>query len=298
MVSPGMEQAIKILRDAQAQGPAEPTVEDIRQGLEMLGAISIIPRGLKRHKEEIGSMKALWLTIPEITESKAILYLHGGGYVAGSIKTHRELVGRIALASQAPALLIDYRLAPENPFPAALEDAVAAYQWLQTNKKIPPEKIIIAGDSAGGGLTVATLVKLRDDHQPLPAAAVLLSPWTDLARTGDSIGSKAELDPFIDAPGLKQMVDWYIGGEDEKNPLISPLYADLNGLPPLLIHVGTFEILLDDSIRLAENAKTAGVNTKLEIWEDCIHVFQAFASMCPEGGDAIEKIGNFIQKIV
>ncbi len=298
MVSQGMKTVIEQLRNFQAQASAEPTVETVREGLETLAAMSSIPRGLKRKKVEIEGMKALWFTLPESTETNMILYLHGGGYVAGSIKTHRELAGRIALASKAHVLLIDYRLAPEHPFPAALDDAVTAYHWLISKEGISPKNIVIAGDSAGGGLTLTTLIKLRDEGDPLPVAAVCLSPWTDLANTGKTVQNNAEIDPFTSPEALEMMAELYLGDSDARNPLASPLYGNFQGLPPLLIQVGTAECLLDDAVRCAERAKSAGVEVTIDVWDDMIHVFQAFANMAPEGQEGIEKIGQFIRKFL
>ena len=219
-----------------------------------------------------------------------------GGYIGGSIETHKDLVARISRAAKVRVLIIDYRLAPEHPFPAALEDAVAAYQWLISNEKIDPKNLIIGGDSAGGGLTVSTLVKLREEELSLPAAAICLSPWTDLAVTGESIKTKAEVDPFITPEINEFCAKNYLKDTDPKNYLASPLYADLKELPPMYIQVGTSEVLLDDSVRLAENAKEAGVDVELDIWEDMIHVFAIFAALAPESQQAIEKISDFIQK--
>lgn len=225
-----------------------------------------------------------------------MLYFHGGGYVAGSINSHRELCVRIARASNTRVLLIDYRRAPEHPFPAALEDAIKVYHWLISSEEINPKKIIIAGESAGGGLTIATLIKLRNDKVNLPKASICLSPFLDLAVTGDSVKTKAEIDPIVTRENLEFCAKLYLGDEDSKNPLASPLYADLQGLPPLLIQVGTSELLLDDSVRFADRAKAAGVEVTLDIWDDMIHMFQLFASFAPEGQEAINKIGAFIQK--
>jgi acetyl esterase/lipase len=192
--------------------------------------------------------------------------------------------------------MLDYRLAPEYVFPAALEDAFAGYQWLIKNEKIKPKNIIIAGDSAGGGLTIATLLKLRDSGSPLPAAAIGISPWMDLAVTGESIKKNANKDVMLDFYNLYFMAFLYLGDVDPKNPLVSPLYADLKGLPPTLIQVGDAEVLLDDSIRFADRAKKAGVDITLDIWKDMPHVFQAGASLAPEGQQAIDKMGIFVQK--
>jgi len=296
MVSPEMEGVKAQLREFQSK--AELTVEASRAGLEGLASLTGLPRGVKKESTMAGNVPAKWFWFPGCLENKVILYLHGGGYVAGSINTHKDLGARIAQASNVRLLIIDYRLAPEQPFPAALEDAVTAYQWLISTEGILPENVVIAGDSAGGGLTAATLVKLRDDGITLPAAAVMLSPWTDLAQTGDSIKLKAAEDPFIRPEELDFDANLYKGDDNAENPLISPLYANLEGLPPMLIHVGTAEILLDDAVRFTERARTAGVDVTLEIWPDMVHVFQAFAIVAPESREAIEKIGEFIKNFL
>jgi acetyl esterase/lipase len=194
-------------------------------------------------------------------------------------------------------LVIDYRLAPENPFPAALEDATAAYRWL-LKSGFKPEQIVIAGDSAGGGLSLSTMVSLRDAGDPLPRGAVLLSPWTDLAGTGESIKTHAEIDPWLNADNLIPFAALYFGKEDGRHPLVSPLYADLHGLPPMLIQVGSDEILLDDSTRLASRAQAAGVEVKMEVWDGLWHVWHIFASQLPEGQKAIEDLGRFARQQV
>jgi len=240
-----------------------------------------------------GGAPAEWIAAPGAVADRVILYLHGGGYVIGSINTHRAMIARIARASKARALAIDYRLAPEHPFPAAVDDATAAYRWLlaQGHK---PAKIVVAGDSAGGGLTLAALVALRDAGQPMPAGAVPISPWTDLEGTGDSVRSRAAKDPMVQQENLAQSAKQYFGDHDPKNPLISPLHANFRGLPPMLIHVGDAEILLDDATRVAERAKRAGVDVELEVWDDMIHVWHVFAKLLPEGQQAIDKIGKFV----
>jgi acetyl esterase/lipase len=268
----------------------------MRNGLEQLASLQKLPEDVKCEPVDAGGVPAEWITTPGVVGRWVILYLHGGGYVGGSISTHRDLAARISRVSKARVLIIDYRLAPEHPFPAALEDAVAAYRWLVSTNGISPDNLIIAGDSAGGGLTVASLVKLRDEGIALPAAAICLSPWTDLGCTGESMKTKAKSDPFITPRDGEFMANLYLKGADPCNPLASPLYADLQGLPPILILVGTSEILLDDSVRLANRAKATGVDVKLDIWKDMIHVFPAFAAVAPEGRQAIERIGEFIQK--
>jgi acetyl esterase/lipase len=241
-----------------------------------------------------GGVPAEWIAASGAADDRVILYLHGGGYVMGSIATHREMVSRLSKAAKARALALDYRLAPEHPFPAAVEDATAAYRWL-LSQNIKPSRIVVAGDSAGGGLTLATLVALRDAKVPLPAAGVCISPWTDMEGTGASMTTRAKADPVVQKQGLLGMAQLYLGGKDPRSPLAAPLHADLAGLPSLLIHVGDAETLLDDSTRVAEKAKMAGVKVDLEVWPEMPHVWHLFAPFLPEGQQAIDKIGQYIQ---
>jgi epsilon-lactone hydrolase len=244
---------------------------------------------------DAGGVRAEWIVPPGAAAERVLLYLHGGGYVLCSVSTHRDLISRMARAAGMRALGLDYRLAPEHPFPAAVEDAATAYRWLVSHGTAP-EHIAIAGDSAGGGLTLATLVALRDAGDPLPAAAVCLSPWVDLEGTGPAFAAKAAVDPFVNKGMTEFLAQQYLAGRDPRTPLAAPLYADLHGLPPLLIQVGTAEILLDDATRIADRAKAAGVDASLEVWDDMIHVWQLFAPLLPEGQQAIERIGAFIRE--
>ena len=201
-------------------------------------------------KVSADGVPAEWVAAPGADERRAVLYLHGGGYVIGSINTHRRLAYDISAASGAKVLLIDYRLAPEHPFPAAIDDAAKAWRWLLA-QGFEPKRLAVAGDSAGGGLTIATLVNLRDLKLPLPACAVAISPWVDLEGLGGSIESRAEQDPMVQKPGLIWMAGLYLNGASPRTPLAAPLYADLKGLPPVLVQVGTAETLLDDATRIA-----------------------------------------------
>ena len=296
MVSRGMKSVIKILKEKKEK-EIKKRIEDGRAGLLELAGIAPLFKDTKLEDVDAGGVPAAWMITPEVAKDRVILYLHGGGYVQGSITSHQDLVQRISKASKTKILILDYRLAPEHQFPAALEDSVRAYEWLINNEGYNPKNLIIAGDSAGGGLTLATLIKLRDQGIPLPAASVCLSPWTDLALTGDSIKLKLHEDPFISPDELMFSAGLYLGKTDPKNPFASPLYADFKGLPPLCIQVGSAEILLDDATRFAKRAKDAGVEVQLDIWEDMVHVFQAFAVIAPEGTEGIKKIGEFIKKI-
>jgi acetyl esterase/lipase len=240
------------------------------------------------------NIKAEWISTGESEPDRVLFYLHGGGYFLGSARTYRNFVTALAKATRRQAVALDYRLAPEHPFPAALEDALAAYRWLVNTKHIRPEQIVMAGDSAGGGLVLATLIALRDAGEALPAAAVLMSPWTDHNFTGASLVSRAKADPILTPKSLRVHSQYYRGQADPATPLISPLYADLRGLPPLLIQVGSDEILLDDATRLAERAKEAGVSVELQVGEEMWHVWQVFVAQLPEAQQAVAQIRDFI----
>jgi monoterpene epsilon-lactone hydrolase len=241
------------------------------------------------------SVPALLIAAKGVDDARVILYLHGGGYCLGSILTHRDFAQQISAACGARVLLIDYRRAPEHPFPAALEDALTAYRWLLA-EGIDPTRMSIIGDSAGGGLAAATLVALRDGGERLPGTTVLLSPWLDLALTGESLVTKADEDFMLMPAQLQEFASVYVGDDAARNPLISPLYADLSGLPPMLIQVGSTEILLDDAARFAAKAEAAGVEMKLDVWNDMIHVWQGFAGIMPEAKEAVMQIGTFVRE--
>jgi len=287
-----LEGIIQMLK-AAPMGQAA-SLDELRLGFEKMAGAMRPDADVKCEPVSIGAMKAEWVTAPGADPKRTVLYLHGGGYVIGSINTHRAMVGRISRAAKARALLIDYRLAPEHPHPAAVEDSIAAYRWM-LNQGINPAGVAVAGDSAGGGLTIATLVAIRDAKLKLPAAGVCLSPWVDLEGLGESMTTKATVDPMVQKAGLVDMAKLYLGGKDPRTPLAAPLYADLAGLPPLLIQVGTWETLLDDSTRVAERARKAGVNVTLEPWEKMIHVWQSFAPILDEGQQAIDRIGEFVR---
>jgi acetyl esterase/lipase len=237
---------------------------------------------------------AEWLDAPGARPDRAVLYLHGGGYVLGGVNSHRDMIARLSAAAGARALGIDYRLAPEHPFPAAVEDAVSAYRFL-LEQGITPAHLAIAGDSAGGGLTAATLIALRDRKLPLPAAAALLSPWVDLEGSGESMNGGIADDPMVSKDLVAMMAPAYLNGVSAREPLAAPLHADLRGLPPLLIQVGRRELLLDDSTRFAQAARRAGVDVTLEVWPGMIHVWQIFASDLEEGREAIARIGEYLR---
>lgn len=253
--------------------------------------------GVRASPDSISGLYVEWLTPRKAADDKLILYLHGGAYIMGSCRTHRPLASHIARAAGMRALVPEYRLAPEHPFPAAIDDAVAVYRSLIA-AGLMPENIVLAGDSAGGGLTMATLLSLRDAGDPLPAAACLLSPWLDLAATGESIRTRADSDPWFRPDDLSHVARYYCAESEIKNPLVSPICADVSGLPPLYIQVGNDEILLSDSTRLADNIRASGGKVDIEIWEDMWHVFQAFVGKMPESRRAIGNMGSYIRNAV
>jgi monoterpene epsilon-lactone hydrolase len=270
------------------------TTAERRAQYERAEKVFPTPPEVKVERINAPAAPAEWLRPPSAEPGRVVLYLHGGGYVIGSPRSHRHLAAAIAGAAGATTLLLDYRLAPEHPFPAAVEDATAAYRWL-LDQAIAPEHVVIAGDSAGGGLTVATLLALREARVPLPAGGVCISPWVDLTCSGASYGTKAAADPIVRRSGVEEMARAYLGATPPRTPLASPLFADLRGLPPLLIHVGSDEVLLDDAVQLAERAKAAGVDTTLEVYDRMIHVWHWFLPMLDEAQTAVEAIGRFVR---
>jgi epsilon-lactone hydrolase len=273
--------------------PVDPTASIGRRRGAMEKAAFRLDSDCTAEPVTAGGVPGEWVSAPGADSGRNVLYLHGGGYTIGSIKTHRCLAGWVSRAAKARVLIIDYRLAPEHPFPAAVDDSLAAYRFM-LDSGVNPARTVVAGDSAGGGLAVAALLAIRDAKLPLPAAAVCLSPWVDMEGTGESMKTKADVDPMV-GPNLADMAKAYLGGKDLRTPLASPLYADLKGLPPMLIQVGTAEVLLDDSSRLAQRAREAGVEVVYEPWENMIHVWQIFVPMLDESKQAVERIGEYIR---
>ncbi len=294
MPSPQHEAIVAMLQSQPLAQSAEiPSPEVLRSFFEAMASMFPMPAGARATPAEAGGVRGEWVEVPESRNDRVVLYLHGGGYVIGSLNTHRSLVARIARDSQARCFSLDYRLAPENPYPAAVEDAVAAYRGLVASG-IAPTRIVVAGDSAGGGLTFATLLSLRDAGDALPAAAVCLSPWADLEGTGGSHSDPEIDDPMVNLPGLQAMGRLY-AGERVRDPLASPVHADFAGLPPLYLLVGTREMLLDDTLRVADKARAAGVPVIVEKGTGLIHVWPMFGDDVPEAADAVRNIGGFVR---
>jgi monoterpene epsilon-lactone hydrolase len=292
MASPQLQLIINAMRNRPT--PSDPVLGR-KQTEEEMARFFPLPADVLVQPVDVGGISGAWLDISGHPSDAVLYFLHGGGYVSGSIKTHQEMVSRICRVAGCRGFLIDYRLAPEHPFPAAVDDAVAAYRWV-LDEGVAPSHMVIGGASAGGGLVLATLVALRDAGSPMPAAAACMSAWTDLEGLGESMTTRAERDPLITQEISRSHAKMYLGDTDPRNPLASPVYADLHGLPPLLMQVGDAEILLDDSTRIARKAKAAGVDVTLEVWDEMIHVWQAFAGILPEGQQAIERLGEFIRE--
>jgi acetyl esterase/lipase len=244
-----------------------------------------------------GGVRADRVSTPLSECCRHVFFLHGGGFIVGSPALYRHFTWRIASAAHARLLVVDYRLAPEHPFPAALDDAVMAYSWLLADGA-KPQKIAVMGDSAGGGLALSLLLRLRDQRIPLPAAAVAMSPWTDLALTGPSLQLNARADPLVSPEQARRFVDYYLAGADPRWPYASPLYGNPAGLPPTLIQIGSDEILRDDAVRMADRMHAAGCRVELEIWPRMPHSWHLFAPLMPEARQAIERIGEFVTAVI
>jgi len=271
------------------------TMSEIRIHMEKATKMAFLPAKTKVEKITINDIPSEWISGKNANEENVILYLHGGGYNTGSPSTHREFAAHVSNASHAKILLPDYRLAPENPFPAALEDALASYKWLLDNG-YSNEKIAIAGESAGGGLTLATCLSVRDSGDPLPSSITCISPWTDLEMTGESVKTLEEIDPMLNLASIQIMASNYIDTNDSRSPFISPIHADFKDFPPMLIHVGSDEMLLDDSKRVSDKAKQDDINVTLRVYDNMWHFFHVFYRLMPEAKAATKEIGDFIQK--
>ena len=285
-----------MLRDIREQAIGSdivPTLEEQRAAMDGFREFATLPTGVDVVEVDAGGVRAEWITPHGADTDRVLMYVHGGGYVIGSMGTHTRLVGHLAKSTGCRALNLDYRLAPEHPHPAAVEDGTAAYRWL-LDQGSDPANIVIGGDSAGGGLTVAIALKLRDEGLPQPAGLVPISPWIDLEGTGASMESKAEVDLLVDRDGLKLMTDMFLAGQDANDPLAAPLHADLTGLAPMYIQVGGDETLLDDSTRLAANAATAGLDVRLDCFPEMQHVFQMAVGNVPEADDAVARAASWM----
>jgi monoterpene epsilon-lactone hydrolase len=264
-----------------------------RERLDAVGSAYPVARDIKCDAVAAGGVPAEWSLAPSSDPTRVLMFLHGGGYCSGSIASHRSMVTETGRAAKMRTLAVGYRLAPEHPFPAALDDALAAYEFLLA-QGIAPGRIAIGGDSAGGGLTLALMLRLRDSGRSLPGCGWLVSPWVDLQMTGTSLIEKADVDPLIQKVYLQELATAYLAGSDPAAPLVSPLHADLGGLPPLLVQVGSAETLLDDAVRITRRAAIADVPVTLEVWPHMIHAWHLWAAELADGRRAIASAGAFI----
>lgn len=288
------DQEIDVIRAILMANPRPEELSERRKRLDDLGARYKIASDVRIESVEANGVSAEWSSTPHAEPTCVILFLHGGGYVSGSLTSHRPLTTEIGRVCRARTLALQYRLAPEHPFPAAIEDAVAGYRFL-LSCGIEPRHIAVAGDSAGGALTLALMVSARDAGLPQPACGWCISPWTDLECLGASMTSKAAVDPLIQKSYLKELAKAYLNGADPRSALAAPLYANLKGLAPLLIQVGSAETLLDDAVRLASVAGAADLAVTLEIWPDMIHAWPLFHQQLTAGRHAIARAGAFIR---
>jgi len=272
------------------------TVEKHRARADMTARMNRVPKDVRLDRVGILGVPSTWISPLEAKPGKVLLHLHGGGYVTGSVESHLMMCILMAKTLNMETLLPEYRLAPENPFPAALEDSLKVYRWLLA-EGYEPGNIIISGDSAGGGLGLATVLALRDAGEPLPVAIVVMSPWADLTHKGQSHHTNADSESVLVTDVLKEWALYYTDTANLDNPLVSPVYADFRGFPPLLIQVGGDEILLDDSLLLAEKAGADGVDVTLKIWDEMWHVWQALGDLIPESRAAFEEMGQFVQNL-
>jgi monoterpene epsilon-lactone hydrolase len=294
-----MRQIRCMLKDSG--GARDLSIEERRTAMAAMTDMLPVPDEVVA-KHQASPIPGDWLTTPASKPGRVVLYLHGGAYIAGSPETHHSLAGKLCLLSCSRGFLADYRLAPENPFPAAVEDAVGAYRWLLHSSGLAEygesaaDHVIVAGDSAGGGLSVAMLVSAREQGLPMPAGLVCMSPWADLSCSGVGYGTRSEADPINEGDNIARIAAYYLNGTNPRVPLASPAFADLSGLPAMLIQVGADEVLIGDSLLLEAQAHRSGVSATLEVWAGMVHVWQAFYPMLGEGLEALERIARFCEK--
>ena len=271
------------------------SVEEQRAQYEIAASMmTVAPDGVAWTEVDAGGVPAIWADSEEGSSDHVVMYVHGGGYVIGSATGYRNFTGQLAKAVGCRVLNVDYRLAPEHPHPAAVDDSTTAYRWL-LDQGFGADRLAVSGDSAGGGLAVSTFLKLRDDGTPLPVAGVPISPWVDMEAIGESMTTRADVDVIVNEIGLKDMAEMFLAGHDARDPLAAPLYGDFAGIPPLFIQVGDEETLLDDSTRLAESAAAAGVEVRLDVFPEMQHVFQLFTGNMPEADEAIAQISAWLR---
>ena len=289
---------LKNIIEAKRKNPytENKTVDQLRKETEIAGSLIPLPKNIKYKRVVAGNIHAEWITCGEVDENKIFMFMHGGGYYRGSVAATRATVARISAEAKVKCLSIEYRLAPEYPFPAAIDDTYSAYEWL-INEGICPKQIIVSGQSAGGGLCLALLLKIKENNISQPLGAVALSPWTDLSQSGKTMIKNKNIDPVISKQYLDRFAKLYFPDLNNMSHLASPIIGDLSGLPNMLIQVGSAETMLDNSTRFYEKAKKANVNVKLEIWENMFHGWHSNAHILKDAENAIKKIGEFCNKL-
>jgi len=289
-----MDDDIDAIRRLLVSKPRPTTLAERRERLDEIGSAYGVAPDIAFKAARIGGVETEWSAAPGSDGTRVLVFFHGGGYCSGSIRSHRSMASEAGRAAGIRALAVGYRLAPEHPYPAALQDAMAVYDALLADG-VPARHVAVGGDSAGGNLALALILRLREAGKPLPACGWLVSPWTDLAMTGATLASKASVDPIISKPYLQELADAYLAGTDPKLPLVSLLYADLAGLPPLLVQVGSAETLLDDAIRIAARAAADDVRVTLEVWPRMIHAWHLWAARLASGRAALASAGAFMR---
>ena len=285
------------LRAVIAARPRATEIAQMRLNADERGRAFGLPMDVTAQPADANGVRAEWTSTPDADPAHVVLYLHGGGYVLGSLDSHRHLAAEIGRACGARTLAVDYRLAPEHPFPAPVEDTVAAYRYLLASG-VAASRIVMAGDSAGGGLVVGAMLALKEAGLPLPACGWCLSPWVDMQALGESFTDRAKADPTVQRETILTMAQWYMADADPRHPGAAPIYGDLAGLPPLLIQVGAAETLLDDAIALARRAGAADVVVDLQIWPEMIHVWHLYFPVLSAGRRAIATGGSYIRNIL
>jgi epsilon-lactone hydrolase len=291
------EQERRVVMDLLRSGPdmAQMSLAEVRAIVDQGGAVAKLPENVELESITIGGLPAEWSSTPEADDAAVLLYLHGGGYLFGSIASHRGMVTNLGALAGVRTLAVEYRLAPEHKFPSPLEDALASYQYL-LGQGTDPAHIAVGGDSAGGGLTIALLLAVRDAGLPLPGAALCISPWVDLTLEGASIQTKEKMDAIVSRALLSHAVEEYLADTDDPlDPRASPLFGDLSGLPPVMIQVGSHEVVLDDATRLATRLAAADVGVRLDVWASMPHVWHRYAEMLGEGRLALEQAADFLR---
>ncbi len=293
------KEVLKNILEAKRKNPytENKTIDQLRKETENAGSLIPLPKNTKYKSVVAGNVNAEWITCGEVNENRIFMFMHGGGYYRGSIAASRATVARISAEAKVKCLSINYRLAPEHPFPAAIDDTYFTYEWL-INEGISPEHIIVSGQSAGGGLCLSLLLKIKDNNFYQPKGAIALSPWTDLSQTGKTMVTNEKFDPVISKQYLDRFAKLYFPNSYNMSYLASPIIGELSGLPDMLIQVGSAETMLDDSKRFFEKAKKANVNAKLEIWEDMFHGWHSNAHILKDAEDAIISIGKFCRNLL